>query len=46
MNMLRMITAQHMAEDLASFSMHDLSNLEQQIEFSLYKVHLRKVILH
>eukprot|EP00267_Zea_mays_P041780 XP_020393707.1 uncharacterized protein LOC109939795 [Zea mays] len=31
-----------MAEDLASFSMQDLSNLEQQIEFSLYKVHLSK----
>jgi hypothetical protein len=45
-NMPRMITTQHMAEDLASFSMQDLSNLEQQIEFSFYKVRLRKVTLH
>ncbi|PWZ22682.1 MADS-box transcription factor 31 [Zea mays] len=41
-NRLRMIMARYMAEDLASFSVQDLSNLEQQIEFSLYKVHLRK----
>lgn len=41
-NRLRMIMAQYMAEDLASFSAQDLSNLEQQIEFSLYKVRLRK----
>ncbi|XP_020393872.1 MADS-box transcription factor 31 [Zea mays] len=41
-NSLRMIMARYMAEDLASFSVQDLSNLEQQIEFSLYKVHLRK----
>ena len=44
--MLRMIIAQYMAEDLALFSVHDLSNLEQQIEFSLYKVRLRKVTMH
>ncbi|ONM03181.1 Protein TRANSPARENT TESTA 16 [Zea mays] len=42
-NRLRMIMAQYMAEDLASFSAQDLSNLEQQIEFSLYKVRLRKI---
>uniref|UniRef100_A0A804RBT9 Uncharacterized protein n=1 Tax=Zea mays TaxID=4577 RepID=A0A804RBT9_MAIZE len=42
-NRLRMIMAQYMAEDLASFSVQDLSNLEQQIEFSLYKVRLRKM---
>ena len=42
-NRLRMIMAQYMGEDLASFSVQDLSNLEQQIEFSLYKVRLRKV---
>lgn len=41
-NRLRMIMAQYMADDLASFSAQDLSNLEQQIEFSLYKVRLRK----
>jgi hypothetical protein len=41
-----MIMAQYMAEDLASFSAQDLSNLEQQIEFSLYKVRLRKVTMH
>ncbi|XP_066343807.1 MADS-box transcription factor 31-like isoform X2 [Miscanthus floridulus] len=41
-NRLRMIMAQYMGEDLASFSVQDLSNLEQQIEFSLYKVRLRK----
>jgi hypothetical protein len=45
-NSLRMIMARYMAEDLASFSVQDLSNLEQQIEFSLYKVHLRKVTMH
>jgi hypothetical protein len=45
-NRLRMIMAQYMAEDLASFSVQDLSNLEQQIEFSLYKVRLRKVTMH
>jgi hypothetical protein len=45
-NRLRMIMAQYMAEDLASFSAQDLSNLEQQIEFSLYKVRLRKVTMH
>ena len=45
-NRLRMIMAQYMAEDLALFSVHDLSNLEQQIEFSLYKVRLRKVTMH
>ncbi|KAG0527443.1 hypothetical protein BDA96_06G233900 [Sorghum bicolor] len=41
-NRLRMIMAQYMGEDLATFSVQDLSNLEQQIEFSLYKVRLRK----
>jgi len=45
-NRLRMIMAQYMGEDLASFSVQDLSNLEQQIEFSLYKVRLRKVTKH
>jgi hypothetical protein len=45
-NRLRMIMAQYMGEDLATFSVQDLSNLEQQIEFSLYKVRLRKVIKH
>ena len=45
-NRLRMIMAQYMGEDLASFSVQDLSNLEQQIEFSLYKVRLRKVNMH
>ncbi|ONM52440.1 hypothetical protein ZEAMMB73_Zm00001d019189 [Zea mays] len=44
-NRLRMIMAQYMAEDLASFSVQDLSNLEQQIEFSLYKVRLRKFFI-
>ncbi|CAN6276909.1 unnamed protein product [Urochloa humidicola] len=41
-NRLRIIMGQYMGEDLASFSVQDLSNLEQQMEFSLYKVRLRK----
>ncbi|WVZ87094.1 hypothetical protein U9M48_033786 [Paspalum notatum var. saurae] len=41
-NRLRVIMGHYMGEDLASFSVQDLSNLEQQIEFSLYKVRLRK----
>ncbi|PVH35840.1 hypothetical protein PAHAL_7G290300 [Panicum hallii] len=41
-NRLRIIMGQYMGEDLASFSVEDLSNLEQQMEFSLYKVRLRK----
>lgn len=45
-NRLRMIMGQYMGEDLASFSVQDLSNLEQQIEFSLYKLRLRKVTKH
>jgi len=42
-NRLRIIMGHYMGEDLASFSVEDLSNLEQQMEFSLYKVRLRKV---
>lgn len=42
-NRLRMIMTQYMGDDLASFSVQDLSNLEQQLEFSLCKVRLRKV---
>jgi len=42
-NRLRIIMGHCMGEDLASFSVEDLSNLEQQMEFSLYKVRLRKV---
>ncbi|RLM75118.1 peroxisomal 2,4-dienoyl-CoA reductase-like [Panicum miliaceum] len=41
-NRLRIIMGHYMGEDLASFSVEDLSNLEQQMEFSLYKVRLRK----
>ncbi|KAG2568726.1 hypothetical protein PVAP13_7NG402400 [Panicum virgatum] len=41
-NRLRIIMGHCMGEDLASFSVEDLSNLEQQMEFSLYKVRLRK----
>ncbi|KAF8670321.1 hypothetical protein HU200_050866 [Digitaria exilis] len=41
-NRLRIIMGQYMGDDLASFSVQDLSNLEQQMEFSLYKVRLRK----
>lgn len=42
-NRLRIIMGQYMGDDLASFSVQDLSNLEQQMEFSQYKVRLRKV---
>ncbi|KAF8649984.1 hypothetical protein HU200_064143 [Digitaria exilis] len=41
-NRLRIIMGQYMGDDLASFSVQDLSNLEQQMEFSQYKVRLRK----
>ncbi|KAG2574680.1 MADS-box transcription factor 31-like [Panicum virgatum] len=41
-NRLRIIMGHYMGEDLASFSVEDLSNLEQQMEFSLYKLRLRK----
>ncbi|XP_015691695.1 MADS-box transcription factor 31-like isoform X1 [Oryza brachyantha] len=41
-NRLRIIMKQYMGDDLASLTLQDVSNLEQQIEFSLYKVRLRK----
>ncbi|KAG8066257.1 hypothetical protein GUJ93_ZPchr0004g40176 [Zizania palustris] len=41
-NRLRIIMRQYMGDDLASLTLQDVSNLEQQIEFSLYKVRLRK----
>lgn len=41
-NRLRIIMRQYMGEDLASLTLQDVINLEQQIEFSLYKVRLRK----
>ena len=42
-NRLKIIMRQYMGEDLGSLTLQDVSNLEQQIEFSLYKVRLRKV---
>ena len=42
-NRLRIIMRQYMGDDLASLTLQDVSNLEQQIELSLYKVRLRKV---
>ncbi|VAH50939.1 unnamed protein product [Triticum turgidum subsp. durum] len=41
-NRLKIIMRQYMGEDLGSLTLQDVSNLEQQIEFSLYKVRLRK----
>ncbi|TVU15768.1 hypothetical protein EJB05_39306, partial [Eragrostis curvula] len=41
-NRLQIITSQYMGEDLTLLSLQDVSNLEQQLEFSLYKVRLRK----
>ncbi|KAL6843899.1 hypothetical protein ACP4OV_026470 [Aristida adscensionis] len=41
-NRLRILMRQYMGEDLALLSPQDLSSLEQQIEFSLYRVRLRK----
>ncbi|KAL5215779.1 hypothetical protein ABZP36_007180 [Zizania latifolia] len=41
-NRLRIIMRQYMGDDLASLTLQDVSNLEQQVEFSLYKVRLRK----
>uniref|UniRef100_A0A0D3G0A1 MADS-box domain-containing protein n=1 Tax=Oryza barthii TaxID=65489 RepID=A0A0D3G0A1_9ORYZ len=41
-NRLRIIMRQYMGDDLASLTLQDVSNLEQQIELSLYKVRLRK----
>jgi hypothetical protein len=42
-NRLKIIMRQYMGEDLDSLTLQDVSNLEQQIDFSLYKVRLRKV---
>ena len=42
-NRLKLIMRQYMGEDLGSLTLQDVSNLEQQIDFSLYKVRLRKV---
>lgn len=41
-NRLKIIMRQYMGEDLGSLTLQDVSNLEQQIDFSLYKVRLRK----
>uniref|UniRef100_A0A0D9W9E1 MADS-box domain-containing protein n=1 Tax=Leersia perrieri TaxID=77586 RepID=A0A0D9W9E1_9ORYZ len=41
-NRLRIIMSQYMGDDLGSLTLQDVSNLEQHIEFSLYKVLLRK----
>uniref|UniRef100_A0ACD5V4I8 Uncharacterized protein n=2 Tax=Avena sativa TaxID=4498 RepID=A0ACD5V4I8_AVESA len=41
-NRLKIIMRQYMGEDLGSLSLQDVSNLEQQIDFSLYKVRLKK----
>ncbi|KAM0877754.1 hypothetical protein ACQ4PT_035275 [Festuca glaucescens] len=41
-NRLKIIMRQYMGEDLDSLTLQDVSNLEQQIDFSLYKVRLRK----
>nr|ASZ79962.1 MADS31 [Bambusa multiplex] len=41
-NRLRITMGQYMGEDLASLTLQGVINLEQQIEFSLYKVRLRK----
>ncbi|KAL6651365.1 hypothetical protein ACP70R_010290 [Stipagrostis hirtigluma subsp. patula] len=41
-NRLRIIMRQYMGEELTLLSSQDLSNLEQQIEFSLCRVRLRK----
>lgn len=45
-NLLRMIKGQYMREDPASFSVQDISNLQQQIRFLFYKVCLSKVTKH
>jgi hypothetical protein len=42
-NKLRIIMSQYMGDDLVLLSLQDVTNLEQQLEFSLYKVRLRKV---
>jgi hypothetical protein len=41
---LRVIMSQYMGEDLVPLSLQDVTDLEQQLELSLYKVRLRKVI--
>uniref|UniRef100_A0ACD5UUJ3 Uncharacterized protein n=1 Tax=Avena sativa TaxID=4498 RepID=A0ACD5UUJ3_AVESA len=41
-NRLKIIMRQYMGEDLGSLTLQDVSNLEQQIDFSLYKVRLKK----
>lgn len=42
-NRLKIIMRQYMGEDLGSLTLQDVLNLEQQIDFSLYKIRLRKV---
>jgi hypothetical protein len=42
-NKLRIIMSQYMGDDLVLLSLQDVTNLEQKLEFSLYKVRLRKV---
>lgn len=37
-NRIKIIMMQYVCEDLSSLTPRDVSNLEQQIEFSLYKV--------
>ncbi|KAK3141522.1 hypothetical protein QOZ80_4BG0334990 [Eleusine coracana subsp. coracana] len=39
---LQIIMSQHMGEDLTLLSLQDVTNLEQQLEFSLSRVRLRK----
>ncbi|NP_001289806.1 MADS-box transcription factor 31-like [Brachypodium distachyon] len=41
-NRLKIIMRQYMGEDLGSLTLQDVLNLEQQIDFSLYKIRLRK----
>ncbi|CAM0902767.1 unnamed protein product [Alopecurus aequalis] len=41
-NRLKTIMRQYMGEDLGSLTLQDVSDLEQQLDFSLYKVRLRK----
>ena len=42
-NRIKIIMKQYVGEDQSSLTLRDVSNLQQQIELSLYKFRLRKV---
>ena len=41
-NRIKIIMKQYVGEDQSSLTLRDVSNLQQQIELSLYKFRLRK----